>query len=132
MIGNRCGHDPANPRWFSPPPQHSQRPQVLRKLINRIRAYYSAPSGTLPTLNTANRSTRQQRTERREACLSLLGCLAHYLDLETLRVGVPQADGSVAGLTMEFLSERSGLGLRRAERAIHDLSAAGPHHEAHR
>jgi hypothetical protein len=31
----------------------------------------------------------------------------------------------MAGLTMPFLAELSGLGERRAERAIHDLKAAG-------
>jgi hypothetical protein len=123
--GNRCGHDPAKPRWFEPPKKHADRPGVLRKLIERIREYYPAPAKTLPALNAVNGSDRQQRSERREACVDLLGCLLHYTDLVTLRVGIPQADGSFQGLTMEFLAETSGLGLRRAERAIHDLEAAG-------
>lgn len=123
--GNRCGHDPAKPRWFEPPESHAARPGVLRKLIERIRGYYDAPQVTLPALNAVNESDRQQRSERREACVDLLGCLLHYTDLVTLRVGIPQADGSFQGLTMQFLAETSGLGLRRAERAIHDLAAAG-------
>lgn len=123
--GNRCGHDPANPRWFKPPEKHADRPGVLRKLIERIREYYSAPAKTLPALNAVNESDRQQRSERREACVDLLACLLHYTDLVTLRVGIPQADGTFQGLTMEFLAGASGLGLRRAERAIHDLAAAG-------
>lgn len=123
--GNRCGHDPEKPRWFVPPKSHAARPGVLRKLIERVRDYYSSPSTTLPALNAVNESDRQQRSERREACVDLLACLLHYTDLVTLRVGVPQADGSFQGLTMEFLAETSGLGLRRAERAIHDLAAAG-------
>ena len=124
-AGNRCGHDPENPRWFSPPARHAKRPGVLRKLIERIRGYYAAPAKILPALNAVNASDRQQRSERREACLDLLGSLLHYTDLVTLRVGIPQPDGSVKGLTMEYLAEISGLGLRRAERAIHDLAAAG-------
>lgn len=123
--GNRCGHNPASPRWFAPPEKHADRPGVLRRLIERIRDYYPSPSATLPALNAVNESDRQQRSERREACLGLLGCLLHYTDLVTLRVGVPQPDGSFQGLTMEFLAETSGLGHRRAERAIHDLAAAG-------
>ena len=123
--GNRCGHEPANPRWFKPPEKHADRPGVLRKLIERIREYYSAPVKTLPALNAVNESERQQRSERREACVDLLACLLHYTDLVTLRVGIPQSNGSFQGLTMEFLAETSGLGLRRAERAIHDLAAAG-------
>lgn len=123
--GNRCGHDPMNPRWFSPPSQHSQRPAVLRRIIGCIRDYYTAPSATLPTLNAVNESDRRQRSERREACLSLLGCLLHYTDLTTFQVGIPRPDGTFQGLKIEFLAERSGLGLRRAERAIRDLAAAG-------
>jgi len=125
VNGNGCGHDPDAPRWFAPPERHAKRPKVLTKLNERVRRYYRAPAETLPALNAANGSSRQQRSERREACLALLGGLIHYLDLVTLRVGIPQADGTFAGLKMEFLADVSGLGERRAERAIADLAAAG-------
>ncbi len=124
-IGNGCGHDPENPRFFKPPEKHSARPGVLRQLALKIREYYADPRKTIPSLDLANGSDRQQRSERREACLALLGCIIHYTDLVTLRVGIPQADGSMAGLTMPFLAEHSGLSERRAERAIRDLKAAG-------
>ncbi|MCB1794468.1 MAG: hypothetical protein KDJ70_08600, partial [Candidatus Competibacteraceae bacterium] len=78
-----------------------------------------------PSLNAANGSPRQQRSERREACLDLLGALVHYLDLATLRVGIPQADGTLQGLSLAFLAEKAGLGRRRAERACRDLRRAG-------
>ncbi|SMF97823.1 hypothetical protein SAMN02949497_4792 [Methylomagnum ishizawai] len=134
--GNRCGHDPQRPRPFEPPKNHANRPLILRRIIERIRDYFRDPS-TLPTLNAANRSARQQRTERREACCSLLGALMHYTDLVTLRVGIPQADGSMAGIPMETkrdaegralvigLAERAGLTVRRAWRSIADLKRAG-------
>ncbi|MEI7994033.1 MAG: replication protein RepA [Methylococcaceae bacterium] len=124
-IGNGCGHDPENPRFFKPPEKHSARPGVLRQLALKIREYYADPRKTIPSLDLANGSDRQQRSERREACLALLGCIIHYTDLVTLRVGIPQPNGSMAGLTMPFLAELSGLSERRAERAIHDLKAAG-------
>ncbi|MDG4597524.1 MAG: replication protein RepA [Candidatus Contendobacter sp.] len=124
VSGNRCGHDPACPRWFEPPPHHAPHPKILVKLQEAVRAYFADPA-VLPSLNAANGSARQQRSERREACLSLLGALIHYLDLVTLRVGIPQADGTFKGLTLEFLAERAGLGLRRAERACRDLRRAG-------
>jgi hypothetical protein len=89
-----------------------------------VRAYFADPA-VFPSLNAANGSARQQRSERREACLALLGALVHYLDLATLRVGIPQPDGSFRGLTLAFLAERAGLGLRRAERACRDLRKAG-------
>ena len=124
ITGNRCGHDPAAPRWFEPPPQHAARPKILLQLQERVRTYFDDPK-VLPSLNAANGSPRQQRSERREACLDLLGALVHYLDLATLRVGIPQADGSIQGLSLAFLSEKAGLGRRRAERACRDLRKAG-------
>jgi hypothetical protein len=54
-----------------------------------------------------------------------LGALVHYLDLATLRVGIPQADGTIQGLSLAFLAEKAGLGRRRAERACRDLRKAG-------
>jgi hypothetical protein len=90
-----------------------------------IRRYYRDPAATIPSLNLANGSDRQQRSERREACLSVLGCLLHYLDLATLRVGIPQNDTSFAGISMPFIAEKSGLTLKRAERAVRDLVRAG-------
>lgn len=124
-LGNRCGHIPERPRFFAPPPSHANRPGILRQLIERLRDYYARPAETLPGLNACNQSDRQQRSERREACLALLGAILHYTDLVTLRVGVPRPGGGLAGLTMPYLAEISGLGERRAERAIHDLKAAG-------
>ncbi|MEI2770020.1 MAG: replication protein RepA [Candidatus Competibacter sp.] len=122
--GNRCGHDPFRPRWFAAPSHHAAHPKILVKLQEAVRAYFADPA-VLPSLNAANGSARQQRSERREGCLALLGALVHYLDLVTLRVGIPQADGSFKGLTLEFLAERAGLGLRRTERACRDLRRAG-------
>ena len=122
--GNRCGHDPLRPRWFEPPAHHAPHPRIITRLEEAVRAYFADPA-VFPSLNAANGSARRQRSERREGCLALLGALVHYLDLVTLRVGVPQADGSFEGLTLEFLAEKAGLGLRRAERACRDLRKAG-------
>ncbi|ABA56552.1 hypothetical protein Noc_A0039 (plasmid) [Nitrosococcus oceani ATCC 19707] len=123
--GNGCGHNPANPRWFLPPENHKERPRILGKLSEKIRAYYHDPEAILPSLNLANGSERKQRSERREACLQILSCLTHYLDLVTLRVGIPWKDGSFGGISMERIATLCGIGLRRAERAIRDLVAAG-------
>lgn len=122
--GNRCGHDPRAPRWFEPPPHHAAHPRILTKLQAAVRAYFADPR-VLPSLNAANGSLRQQRSERREACLDLLGALIHYLDLVTLRVGIPHDDDTFSGLTLDFLAEKAGLGVRRAERACRDLYRAG-------
>ena len=122
--GNRCGHTPTAPRFFRPPETHAPHPRILVRLQEAIEAYFRDPT-CLPTLNSANGSLRTQRSERRESCMSFLGTLIHYLDLASLRIGLPKEDGSFIGLSMEFLAERAGLGLRRAERACHDLIHAG-------
>jgi hypothetical protein len=124
MHGNNCGHIPDTPRWFAPPPQHN-RPKIISKIIGAIRLFYRDPTSTIPSLNLANGSNRQQRSERREACISVLGCLLHYLDLVTLRVGIPQADASFQGISMPFIAEKSGLTLKRTERAVRDLVKSG-------
>ncbi|MGI0035190.1 MAG: replication protein RepA, partial [Nitrososphaera sp.] len=113
--GNRCGHNPASPRSFEPPERHKARPGILRKLGEKLRSYYDSPAKILPSLNLANGKDSQQRSERREACVRLLSCLIHFLDLPTLRVGIPQQNGTFAGLTLPYLSNLSGLELRRAE-----------------
>lgn len=124
VLGNRCGHVPTAPRFFTPPATHARHPRILVRLQDAIQTYFAQPD-CLPSLNAANGSTRRQRSERREACLALLGTLIHYLDLVTLQVGLPQPDGTVRGLSMAFLAARAGLGLRRAERACHDLVEGG-------
>jgi hypothetical protein len=68
---------------------------------------------------------RRMRSERREACVSLLGAMAHYCDLPSLCLSVPQADGSLLALPLETLAERAGLGRRRAERAMRDIVTGG-------
>ena len=124
MNGNNCGHLPSIPRWFEEPEQHT-RPHIIKNLIAAIQVYYKEPAATIPSLNLANGSDRQQRSERREACVSVLACLVHYLDLATLRVGIPHADQSFQGITMTFIAERCDLTLRRTERAVADLVASG-------
>jgi hypothetical protein len=134
--GNRCGHDPRVPRWFEPPPEHKERPPIIVKWIDRLKQFYRDPN-RIPSLANAllgrkraadpegDHKSRQMRSERREACCDLLGAIAHYCDLPTLCLSVPQPDGSLLPLTLETLAERAGLGLRRAERAMRDIVSAG-------
>lgn len=45
-------------------------------------------------------------------------------DLTSLRVGIPTADG-FKSMTVDFIAKQTGMTLRRCERAIADLKAAG-------
>jgi hypothetical protein len=140
LSGNRCGHDPKNPRFPDPKnnprtARHGLSPKIIEAVIKKSRNYYNNPE-LLPSLNAANGSDRQMRSERREGCNDILEPILRYMDIRTLRVGIPQIDGTMVGLPMESktledgtrivgLVEMAGLGLRRAERAAHDLKTAG-------
>lgn len=124
MPGNKCGHFPDTPRWFTPPRQHT-RPKIISRAIGEIRRYYYQPESIIPSLNMANNSPRQQRSERREACLAVLGCLLHYLDLSTLRVGIPRPGVGFRGISMPFIADKCDLSLKRTERAVADLVKSG-------
>lgn len=123
FSGNKCGHQPDAPRFFAPPEKHALRPSVLRTSIAKLCGYFSNPK-LFPLLNAANGSDRQQRSERREACVLLMSCILHYMDMVTYRVAIPGENGGM-GLTMPYLATLTGLGERRAERAIRDLKKAG-------
>ena len=99
-------------------------PRVLTELMHRLGRYLDAPDEWLPSLNRANGSTRQQRTERSVACVQLLRASLKYLDLLTMRVGIPST-GGMQNLTLPFLAQQAGLDHRRAERAMRDLQAGG-------
>ena len=121
--GNFCGHQPDAPRLeLVKPTTNKNRPKILTELQSRIRQYYRAPR-YIPSLNSANGSKRQQRSERREACLLMQIAILEYTDLASLRCGVPTAAGFMS-LTLDYLVQYTGLGMRRAERAIADLKKA--------
>ena len=121
--GNFCGHRPDVPRLeLVKPTTNKNRPKILTELQSRIRQYYRAPR-YIPSLNSANGSKRQQRSERREACLLMQTAILEYTDLASLRCGVPTAAGFMS-LTLDYLVQYTGLGMRRAERAIADLKKA--------
>lgn len=107
------------------PARGGKRPRILAEMQNRLDAYLDDPSRHLPTLNAANGSDRQQRLERRVGCVQLLRAMLKYLDLASLRVGIPQRDGDFLNLTLPFLAKHAGLPVRRAERAMRDLLRAG-------
>lgn len=122
-TGNRCGHNPMAPRLALPLPAVDNTPWILKTLSERLDQYYDTPAGKLPSLNVANGSTRQQRSERREACVTLLKSCVKFLDLASLRVGIPTSDGFLP-LSMDYLADQAGLSMSRADRAIADLKAA--------
>ncbi len=125
--GNFCGHDPASPVFTLAKPAKKGKgglPRVLTLCMERLKNYYYRPRKLLPSLDLANGSQRQQRSERREACVCLLNALLKRTDLASLRVGVPTPDGFMS-YTVDYIANDTGMTLKRAERALQDLKAAG-------
>ncbi len=125
--GNFCGHDPANPAFTLAKPAKKGKggiPRVLTLCMERLKDYYYRPRKVIPSLDLANGSQRQQRSERREACVCLLAALLKRMDVTSLRVGVPTKDGFM-NYTVDYIAKDTGMTLKRVERALHDLKAAG-------
>ncbi len=122
--GNRCGHDPKNPRLKLPDSNIEDRlPLLLTLVTQRLRDYFNFP-GLLPALNFSNGSTSQQRSERRESCILILSAMLTRMDLTSLRVGYPSIDG-FSNFTAEYLSKQAGLSNSQTKGALRDLKAAG-------
>ncbi len=125
--GNFCGHDPLNACFKLAKPAKKGKgglPRVLTLCMERFTDYFHRPSKVLPALNLANGSERQQRSERREACVILISALLKRTDLASLRVGIPTQDGFM-NYTMDYIAKDTGMTLKRVERALSDLKAAG-------
>lgn len=108
-------------------------PQFIREMVKRLKDYYYTP-GKIPSLRNARKmyrnsginQTRQSRSERRESVLLVLSFLLQKMDLVTRRVGKIAPTGDiVAGITDQEIAKGTGLQLRRVERAMRDLKAAG-------
>ena len=121
--GNYCGHLPGKPRLELAKPAAHRQPLIIRRAQERIADFYWSPD-KLPSLNAANQSARNLRSERRESCLLILSSILKFTDVESLRVGIPTADG-FAGLPITTLANHAGVTLRRAERAVANLKTAG-------
>ena len=119
--GNRCGHNPASPKFLVQP--HAQNmPKFIARSIDLVEHYYYRLKD-LPQLDTLNRH-RKKRSERREAVIQTLKALLKYMDLVTMTVGIPTKDGQV-GLTLLRLHQETTISFPRFKRAIADLRAAG-------
>lgn len=119
--GNFCGHNPLKPSLDLALPSDN-RPSFLYEVGRAFRRYFDSPT-LFPTLNHAA-SDRQQRSERREAVIQTLQAVLEFLDIASLRVGIPTAQG-FQPLKLAVLQARTYLHPRRFERAIQALRQAG-------
>ncbi len=129
-LPTRVKYSPSARAYLSGLLQSSPLPDILKDAGGRLMAYVYWPTRVLPSLNTANGSWRQQRVERRDACVRLGLALLRYVDLASLRVGIPTREG-FRPLTLSYLGYKAGLCpgptrvSRKVERAWRDLRNAG-------
>jgi len=134
-AGNWCGHDPKRPRFFKQPKTHGERPDAIRIAAANAEHFYYHPQQWLPSLAMAHSSTRQERSEARERDTSIVQVLLHYIELASLRVGVPcHKEGAFKNFSLQFIAEKAGFrkpgdlpekGIKRAYRGIRQLVKAG-------
>ena len=125
LCGNRCGHDPRNPRLDPVRPIRKGKgglPRILSLAAERAKAWYNHPKKCPPLLAPADRKVR---SERREACLVVTETLLSHLELASLSLGVPTLANGFIDIDMKAIVRDSGLGKRRCERAIRQLKRAG-------
>lgn len=124
MTGNRCNHDPRNPR-LSPAHPISKgkggKPRILSLAAERAKAWYWNPKRCPPLCN----SSRKTRSERREALQIVIESILSHLDLSSLCLGTPTLDHGFIDVDMGLIVRTAGIGQRRVERAIVMLKDAG-------
>ena len=119
--GNRCGHDPKNPKLLDIPIPEN-RPKFIQEAARKLLSHVEK-TGLLPVLNF-HADGRKVRSERRDGIGVLLVSLVLRMDLATGRVGFPTENGFF-NYTMDHLATWAGLGERRAARIVAMLKDAG-------
>ena len=126
--GNRCGHDPANPKLTLKKPASTNLPPSILAATDNADKYYYAPDDVFPSIaiarNAQIKSGRKHRSEGRECLILVIKILLKYTNLLTKRCEIPTENGLMA-LDIEWLANEAGIGLRRMERALKWLKSAG-------
>ncbi|MCD7984936.1 MAG: hypothetical protein LUG19_11920 [Desulfovibrio sp.] len=125
VSGNRCGHDPRQPKLTPAHPIRKGKgglPRILSLAAERAKAWYYHPKKCPPLLTHTNRQTR---SERREACQIVLETILSHLDLASMCLGVPTPASGFIDIDMRTIVRDTGIGQRRCERAIALFKEAG-------
>ena len=146
-TGNRCGHDPAHPRFISvvnphtdeawTPARrddfgHKRKASFFYDADSYLNQFYHFPR-MIPGLGVlhSERGERQRRSEWREDVVTLLSVLTHHVELASInwaagfaRVGIPTADGFVY-YDMGYWLKKTRLSESRLKRAFGKLTELG-------
>lgn len=116
--GNRCGHNPANPRVDLAKPTSSRMLWFVDQAMRAAEAIVFDRK-RFPDLGP------RKRSERLEALVLVAKALLYRMDIVTLRVGTGFSDGSCSGITARSLGVWTGMNTGRVTRALADLRDAG-------
>lgn len=122
--GNRCGHMPHQPRLQLDKPIADNVPYLLRKASELLPKWYWDTACRFKILKIGSCSERRIRSEFREAIIKVLLVLIKYLDLSSMRIGVPGAQGFTP-FTLSFLADQAGISFKRTQRVIATLTKSG-------
>ncbi|MGL4753743.1 MAG: hypothetical protein ACRCXB_15290 [Aeromonadaceae bacterium] len=116
-TGNRCDHDPKNPRleldWR--PGRKGKLPAVLQRCIDNLQAYYFDRSILRPLaeLDASDKKVtagkRSNRSEAREAEVLVISAILECLDLTSMLVGVPMKGGTFVHRSTYEFAKMAGL-----------------------
>lgn len=123
-TGNRCGHDPKQPRLTPARPIRKGKgglPRILSLAAERAKKCYSHPK-KCPLLSHPNRQTR---SERREACQIVQETILSHLKPCFHMPGHPAPASGFIDSDMRTILRHRGIGQRRCERAIALFKEAG-------
>jgi hypothetical protein len=97
-------------------------PRILSLAAETAKQWYYRPQ-TCSAMYI--KGQRQTRSERREAYQVVIETMLSFMDITTMRLGVPTASSGFIYVDMKTLIKASGLKKKRFERAVADLQDAG-------
>jgi len=129
VPGNRCGHDPREPRLELERPVRANLPWVIKQGIERADGIYRErrrfPELSPQQLKLVGRRNYWRRSERLEAITLVVKALLCHMELLTLRVLTRPGEGPRNGIARTSLAKAGGLSLERVRQALADLYNAG-------
>lgn len=125
FAANYCNHSPSAPKLFIIPSNHKPRAKIVQETDKKLASAYAKPKTSLKTLQFRDESGHQVRSQRREAAIALLQVMNYYQDDATGRIGRSVDGGGFRDMSLKSLAEKAGIAIRRAIRALKDITRAG-------
>lgn len=108
--------------FYTPPDHHKKRPPILIQAYNLLESTYEKPKKILSKLFSP---VRQKNSQRREAIITVLQVMIHFVDLETLELGFYNENAKFVRLDIEKIAEYAKLSVIRTKRAMSDILKSG-------